>query len=81
MNEKGEKVSNVDRQPSIPTLLWQPDKSVPDKFELQVPQDVPVGKYHLELLMYQADTDTNALLLDQSLNPQEEVKLGEIQIR
>jgi len=80
VNEDGEKVANVDRQPVVSTLLWEPEVPVGDTFELAVPQDIPPGKYLLEVLMYQADQDQDALLLD-GMTPRDVIMLGEIEVK
>ncbi|MBI4671832.1 MAG: hypothetical protein HY741_09235 [Chloroflexi bacterium] len=81
VKEDGEKVANADRQPIVPTLLWRPDTEINDDFELTVPPDVPPGKYRVEILMYQADTDTDALMLDKEYEPQPTIPLGSIQVK
>lgn len=81
VKENGEKVTNVDRQPDVPTFLWQPGKSVPDEFSLTVPQDISEGTYDVELIMYQADTDQSVLLLGLANEPTPIVDLGRVIIR
>lgn len=81
VNENGDKVANTDRQPATPTMLWQPDVPVDDDFALMVPSDIPPGKYRVELLMYQAETDTDALLLDENFQAQRAILLGEVEVR
>jgi hypothetical protein len=81
VNENGEKVANVDRQPRTPTMLWKPDISETDTFILPVPPDIPPGTYRVELLMYQAETDTDALLLDQEFSPRRAIPLGQVEVK
>lgn len=81
VNENGDKVANTDRQPIAPTMLWKPDERVSDDFMLTVPSDVAPGKYRVEILMYQAETDTDVLLLDKDFTPQRSIVLGEIQVK
>lgn len=81
VDEMGEKKSNMDRQPTLPTMLWQPDKRNSDFFSLDIPADIPPGTYRVEVLMYQADTDQNALLLDETGTPREVIPLGTITIK
>lgn len=78
---QGNKVANVDRQPSTPTLLWRPDSIVEDNFQLPVPTDIAPGKYRVEVLMYQGNSGTDALLLDGNFQPQHEIVLGEVEIK
>lgn len=81
VNAAGDKIANTDRQPQTPTLLWQPDVQVADSFALNVPPDAPPGMYRVEVLMYQADTDVTALLLDRAFKPQLVIVLGEISVK
>lgn len=81
VNEQREKVTNVDRQPRAETFLWRPDEAVSDEFQIEIPREIPIGKYRVELLMYQADTGVEALLLDKNLIPQTEIVLGEIVVK
>ncbi len=82
VNENGDKLSNVDRQPMIPTLLWGIDNHTGDEpYNLEIPPDIASGKYRIEVLMYQADTDESALLLDENLVPQQSIVLGEIEVK
>lgn len=81
LNAAGDKVANTDRQPGVATFLWKPDEVVPDTFTLQVPPDIPPGAYRLELVMYQADTDESALLLDVEHTPRQSISLGEINVK
>lgn len=81
IDTNGEKRNNVDRQPIVATLLWQPDKPIIDPFELPIPADTPPGTYTIEVLMYQADTDQSALLLDQTATPREVIPLGTISVK
>lgn len=81
VNENGDKVANVDRQPVVPTMLWRPDEPVNDDFALLIPADVLPGKYRVEILMYQADADIDALLLDEDFTPQRAIQLGQVQVK
>lgn len=81
VNENGVKVANTDRQPATPTMLWQPDVPVAEDFALTVPPDIPPGQYRLEVLMYQAETDTDALLLDENFQAQRAIPLGQIEVK
>lgn len=81
MDENGDKKSNVDRQPGLATMLWRPDETISDTFELPIPTDIPPGTYTIQVLMYQADTDQNALLLDQTATPRELIALGTILVK
>lgn len=81
MNESGEKVANSDRQPIVPTLLWRPDTSVKDEFELTVPAEIPPGEYRVEVWMYQADVGADAFLLNADYTPQSASWLGTIQVK
>ncbi len=81
VNESGDKVANVDRQPRVETLLWKPGISEVDEFRLDVPREIPSGNYRVEVLMYQADTDVSALLLDGKFVPQQSIVLGEIEVK
>lgn len=81
VDDKGNKVSNVDRQPNGTTLLWKPDSQVTDLFLLKTPPDIAPGNYRVEVLMYQPETDQEALLLDKAYTPQATIVLGEIRVR
>jgi hypothetical protein len=81
VDENGEKKSNVDRQPGVATLLWQPDQPIADTFELPIPPDIPPGTYTIEVLMYQADTDQSALLLDENGTPHDRILLGAVLVK
>ncbi len=81
VNAAGDKVANVDRQPIVETLLWRPDTSIKDMFGLEIPRDILTGKYRVEVLMYQANTDESALLLDENFVPQQRIVLGEIAVK
>lgn len=81
VNADGIKVANVDRQPAQETLLWTPNTTIRDIFQLQIPPDISPGTYRVELIMYQANTDTGALLLDKDFVPQQSILLGEIQVK
>jgi hypothetical protein len=81
VSTEGDKKSNTDREPAVKTLLWEPDVPVPDQFELKVPSDIPPGKYQIEVLMYQAETDQDVLLLDKEGKPQPVIVLGQIQVQ
>ncbi len=81
LDANGVKVANADRQPATPTMLWRPDSAVRDDFALMVPPDISPGVYRVELLMYQAETDTDALLLDENFTPQRAIELGEVEIK
>ena len=82
VNENGDKVANVDRQPMIPTLLWGIDSHVGDNpYAMDIPRDISPGKYRVEVMMYQADTDESALLLDENFVPHQSIVLGEIEVK
>lgn len=82
VDEKGEKVSNVDRQPRVPTLLWQPETPVAnDEFQLTIPNDIAPGMYSIDLLMYQADTDESVVLIDQDGVTTKVIHLGTVRAR
>ena len=81
VSENGDKVANVDRQPITPTMLWRPDVTVNDDFALPIPSDISPGKYRVEILMYQADMDTDALLLDEKFVPRRALVLGEVEVK
>ncbi len=81
VNERGDKVMNVDRQPRVETLLWKPDSAEADRFTLNIPREIPAGKYRVEVLMYQGNTDESALLLDEAFMPQQSIVLGEILVK
>ncbi|MCC7163136.1 MAG: hypothetical protein IT331_11635 [Anaerolineae bacterium] len=81
VDETGDKKSNLDRQPIVSTLLWQPDNPVADSSELLVPADIPPGAYTIQVLMYQADTDQSALLLDESGTPRESITLARLVVK
>lgn len=81
VDSQGNKVIAVDRQPRVPTLLWEPDVPVADHFQLTLPADLRAGTFHLQILMYADNGDTSVLLLDKNLNPEESVDLGEFQVK
>ncbi len=81
VNQTGDKVANLDRQPVPPTLLWRPEEAVEDVFELPIPSDTAPGRYGVQLLMYQADTGEDVLLLNAWEKPQAVVALGEVEVR
>lgn len=81
VNLPGEKVLNVDRQPRVETFLWRPDEFIADEFNLNIPRDIAPGNYRVEVLMYQADTDESALLLDKEFVPQQRIVLGEVEVK
>jgi len=80
VDENG-KVANVDRQPAPPTMLWRPDVAVNDDFALLVPDDIAPGEYRVELLMYQAETDTDVLWLDEKFAPTRVLVLGAVEVK
>lgn len=81
VDASGVKVSNVDRQPSTPTLLWTPDTIVADSpYVLAIPTDLAAGRYQLQLMMYQADSGVDALLLDAQFEPHLSILLGEVEV-
>ena len=77
----GNKVASQDREPAGRTLLWTPGVSLPDSFELALPQDLAPGDYSLSLLMYHTDPWMDALLLDGQYTPQHDIPLGRISVR
>lgn len=81
VNENGEKVANVDRQPVVETLLWKPDGRIEDVFTLEIPADIPTGTYRVEVLMYQGDSGESGLLLDKELEPSERIVLGQVTVK
>lgn len=81
VDENGDKKSNVDRQPNPATMLWRPDEPISDTFELPIPAEIPPGSYTIQVLMYQADTDQNALLLDETATPREVIVPGTILVK
>ncbi|GIL15622.1 MAG: hypothetical protein BroJett039_07950 [Chloroflexota bacterium] len=81
VNENGVKVANVDRQPAPPTMLWRPDVAMNDDFALLVPDDIAPGEYRVELLMYQAETDTDVLWLDEKFAPTRVMVLGVVTVK
>ncbi len=81
VDDQGNKVLNVDREPVQQTLLWIPDTIVKDTFTLELPPSLKPGKYRVEVLMYDANADTSALLLDEAFHPIERAPVGEIEIK
>jgi hypothetical protein len=80
VDEHGNKVTNVDRQPVVETFLWRPDEPVPDTFSLQIPKDIEPGSYYVEVLMYQGNSGESALLLNGDNVPRESIRLGRINV-
>ena len=76
VDARGNKIVNDDRQPIIPTLLWTPGSTIPDQFALALPRDLAPGEYSLQVLMYQADQDVDARLLDAQFVPRPTITLG-----
>ncbi|TAH54280.1 MAG: hypothetical protein EYC68_00700 [Chloroflexota bacterium] len=81
VNQQGDKIVNVDREPVVQTFLWRPEEAVADTFDLEIPRDIPSGKYRVEVLMYQANSEESALLLDENFAPQQSIVLGEIEVK
>jgi hypothetical protein len=81
VDARGNKVANDDRQPGVPTLLWTPGSSVPDRFALALPRDLAPGEYTLQVLMYQADQGIDARLLDAQFVPRPAITLGAFTVK
>ena len=57
-NGQGKKVSQVDQMPGnglYPPSAWQPGLLLADQYELQLPADLPAGRYHLLFGWYWCD--------------------------
>ena len=78
---RGSKIVAVDRQPLVPTLLWTPGSTVPDRFALALPRGLAPGGYSLQVLMYQADQGIDALLLDARFVPRPAITLGTFTVK
>ncbi|MGB8646721.1 MAG: hypothetical protein WCF84_15885 [Anaerolineae bacterium] len=81
VDAQGNKVLNVDREPSGQTLLWIPETIIRDHFVLTLPRDLKPGVYRVQVLMYDANSDTSVLLLDASDHPFAQITLGEFDVK
>ncbi len=81
IDAEGQKALNVDHEPRGRTFLWKPDERMDDEFDLNLPEDLAAGQYLVQLMMYQAETGTNVLLLDENFWPRETLTLGEFQVK
>lgn len=63
----GSLVAQDDRQPKdgfYPTSVWDVDELVTDTYTLTLPDDAPIGTYHLITGLYRPDTGERLLLSD-----------------
>ena len=67
MDDAGERWGQVDGLPLgglYPMHLWQPGIRYPDEWRLDLPSDLPPGRYRLELGLYDLGTGDRLLLTD-----------------
>jgi len=81
VDSQGNKIVAQDREPQVPTLLWTPGTPVQDQFTLTLPPAIAYGDYTVQVLMYQANDGTAALLLDENYIPREIITLGTITVK
>jgi hypothetical protein len=82
VDRQGNKIAAApDREPKVSTLLWTPGAPVQDRFTLTLPSTISYGDYSVQVLMYQANDGTEALLLDENFVPQETITLGTITVK
>jgi hypothetical protein len=62
-------------------MLWRPGSIIPDRFDLTLPTDLHKGTYAVQLLMYQADSGVDGLLLDKDSAPQKTMELARFQVK
>ncbi len=83
LDSKGGTVASWDGQPDDgqgPTLLWVPGESIDDSVVLAVPDDLPTGRYTVEVGMYRAEDLARCLLLDGEGYPVASVTLGTVRV-
>jgi hypothetical protein len=68
------------RNGDAPTLLWVPGEVVEDLVTLDVPADLPAGRYAVEVGMYRAADLARCLTLDAHGAPVSRVLLGPVRI-
>jgi hypothetical protein len=66
----------LDRVPIIPPTAWQPNQTVADPYRVPIAANAPMGKYKIEIGMYDAVTGTRLQLRDGS----DAVIIAEIEI-
>jgi hypothetical protein len=81
VDARGNKIAQQDREPVAQTLLWRPGDTIPDRFEIILPRDLPPGEYSVQVKMYQADQGIDALLLDGQYIPRETITLGSFTVK
>ncbi|MBI5032818.1 MAG: hypothetical protein HZB51_20020 [Chloroflexi bacterium] len=82
IDAKGNKIAAApDREPKTSTLLWKPGEPVQDRFTITLPPTIAYGDYTIQVLMYQGNDGTEALLLDENFVPQETIALGMITVK
>ncbi|CAG0946141.1 hypothetical protein ANRL1_02791 [Anaerolineae bacterium] len=82
VDQVGNKIVAVDRQPATPTLLWRPDRWQSDLFKLTLPNDLSPGEYSVEMKMYQADQGTSVLIVDWGWSgPADTIPLGKFTVK
>jgi hypothetical protein len=81
VDARGNKIVAHDREPVTQTLLWKPGDAIPDRFEIVLPRDLAPGEYFVQIKMYQADQDVDALLLDENFAPREMITLGAFTVK
>lgn len=82
VDSRGNKIAAApDREPKVSTMLWKPGEPVQDRFTLPLPQTIAYGDYTVQVLMYQGNDGTDALLFDENYVPQQTITLGTITIK
>ena len=81
VDTKGNKIVAQDREPQVSTFLWQPNVPIQDKFTLKLPNELVPGNYSIQVMMYQADQGTDALLLDWEFKPRQVIDLATFTVK
>jgi hypothetical protein len=81
VNSRGEKMLAQDREPAGRTFLWRPGIAVRDAYTFALPSDLAPGEYSIQVLMYQAEQNMDALLLDENYQPREIIPLGKFGVK
>ena len=86
LNDEEALVAQRDQVPGsgkYPTTGWQPGEVLVDRYQIPVPQELPVGTYQLTAGMYEVWTGERlpALAPDGRRLPEDRIPLGEIEVR
>jgi len=82
VNAAGQLVAQHDGDPGggfTPTTRWQPGELIPDRHYLDLPPDLPAGRYRLKTGMYQLEPFRNLLTDPASVDGR--IDLGEVVIK